>query len=648
MNYQDAEIFAIDLLSNHLPSNLYYHNLWHTKDVTESAKRLCELENLDQESSTLVKTAALFHDTGFIEQYDKNESIGARIAGEHLPRFGYTPDQILTIQQMILSTASPRQPEGLLQKIICDADLDYTGRADFFTISQALRREWMEHGRNIKLTEWYELEKDFLENHFFYTETAYALRNKRKLENLDEIRQLLKDIGLSHQNASFPENAFLNLADDRLHLVDLLNKTTLFRTGDKSLLERIAMMVERLHLKAEEPLFKKGDPGESMYIIEKGSLKVHDDGIQLAELGAGEYFGEASLIDSAPRTASVSAKTDAIILRLGEKDFFSLLGSHPYMNRLLMKELINRLRNQNDHVVAEFRGREKKLQELVELRTQQIMEEKRNVEIKSAELEFALKELQEAQRLLVHQEKMASLGQLTTGIAHELLNPLNFVNNFSSVSIDLLDEMSSSLTDEDAKELCSDLLDNIKRISQHGQRAGEIVRSMAEHSSAFGKEKQEVNLHALIEDAVGVSSKSVLGNIPDDNIQSILNLNAINFHMEAVYSDLFRVFVNLLRNAVAAIQDKRADGAIDEGRITITTENKDGQISIVVCDNGIGVPEKNKEKIFNPFFTTRPPGKGVGLGLSISHQIITAYGGQLSYSDGEEGAIFSILIPLEK
>jgi predicted metal-dependent HD superfamily phosphohydrolase len=171
MNYTSAEAFAYDLLKKHLPANLYYHNLAHTIDVTESTERLCQLEKLDSDNTILLKTAAVFHDTGFIEQYDKNEPIGARLAGEHLPQFGYTPEQIATIQQLILSTASPRQPDGIMQKIICDADLDYTGRADFFTISQSLRREWAEHGRNLKLTEWYELEKDFLENHYFYTET---------------------------------------------------------------------------------------------------------------------------------------------------------------------------------------------------------------------------------------------------------------------------------------------------------------------------------------------------------------------------------------------------------------------------------------------------------------------------------------------
>ena len=316
------------------------------------------------------------------------------------------------------------------------------------------------------------------------------------------------------------------------------------------------------------------------------------------------------------------------------------------MNRLLMKELINRLRNQNDAVVAEFRSREAKLQELVELRTKQIVEEKKNVEKKSLELELALKELQEAQRLLIHQEKMASLGQLTTGIAHELLNPLNFVNNFSAVSIDLMEELKELSTDEEAKELCTDILDNLQRISQHGHRAGEIVRSMAEHSSAFGKERHEVDVHALINDAVGVSVKTWSNTFPDENVSIEMHFDADQHKTSAVYSDLFRVMINLLRNAASAIQDRLVTNDKRGGNISLSTRNEGNEIIIGIRDNGIGIPEVNLEKIFLPFFTTRPTGKGVGLGLSISHQIVTAYGGNLRHVPSEEGAVFEIVIPV--
>jgi C4-dicarboxylate-specific signal transduction histidine kinase/predicted metal-dependent HD superfamily phosphohydrolase len=646
MNYADAEIFVLGQLRHKLPHSLYYHNISHTLDVVRATEVLCDLERLDTDSSLLIKTAALLHDCGFIEKYDKNESVGARLAGEWLPQFSYNKQQIDVICELIMATQSPRKPDGLFQKIICDADLDYLGRSDFFTVSQALRQEWSEHGRTFLLNDWYELEKDFLENHFYYTDSAYGIRNKKKLENLEEIKQLLAERGALNPKQIMIASDVQPLVDDRLKLVDLLSQTSLFRNAERQLLEQICMMVERITLRANEPLFKKGDPGESMYIIETGKLKVHDGNIELAELGPAAYFGEASLIDNSPRTASVSAKTAASILRLGIRDFFSLLGSNPSMNRLLMKELINRLRNQNDAVVAEFRSREAKLQELVELRTKQIVEEKKNVEKKSLELELALKELQEAQRLLIHQEKMASLGQLTTGIAHELLNPLNFVNNFSAVSIDLMEELKELSTDEEAKELCTDILDNLQRISQHGHRAGEIVRSMAEHSSAFGKERHEVDVHALINDAVGVSVKTWSNTFPEENVSIEMHFDADHHKTSAVYSDLFRVMINLLRNAASAIQDRLVTNDKREGNISLSTRNEGNDIIIGIRDNGIGIPEVNLEKIFLPFFTTRPTGKGVGLGLSISHQIVTAYGGNLRHVPSEDGAVFEIVIPV--
>lgn len=648
MNYKDAETFVLGQLRTKLPHGLYYHNVPHTLDVVRATEILCDLERLDDESTLLLKTAALMHDAGFIEKYDKNESVGARLAGEWLPQFGYNKQQIDEICKLILTTQSPRKPDGLFQKIMCDADLDYLGRNDFFTISQSLRQEWSEQGKSYSLNDWYELEKGFLENHFYYTDSAYGLRNKKKQENLEEIKQLLIERGALNPKQIVIASDVQPLLDDRLKMVDLLSKTSLFRSAERSLLEQICMMVERITLRANEPLFKKGDPGESMYIIETGKLKVHDGNIEFAELGPADYFGEASLIDNSPRTASVSAKTEASILRLGIRDFFSLLGSNPSMNRLLMKELINRLRNQNDAVVAEFRSREAKLQELVDLRTRQIVEEKKNVEKKSIELEKALKELQEAQRLLIHQEKMASLGQLTTGIAHELLNPLNFVNNFADVAMDLvkeLKELDSIAGNDDVAGISDDLLDSLQRISQHGHRAGDIVRSMAEHSSAFGKEKTTVDLHALINDVIGVSVKTWSSSVPESSIGIGMNLDAEPHLTSAVYSDLFRVLINLLRNAANAITDRLMTGDKVPGHIQVTTRNEDGNIVISVTDNGIGIPAVNEEKIFLPFFTTRPTGKGVGLGLSISHQIVTAYGGNLQHVKGESGAVFEIILP---
>lgn len=647
MNYAAAEQFVLDYLQKNLASTIHYHHVFHTKNVITAAERLCALEKLDEESSMLIKTAALFHDTGFVEQYEKNEPVGAAFAEKHLPFFEYNTKQIEIIKDLILATDTSKQPEGLHHKIIRDADLDYIGRADFFSISQLLRQELSEHGKPIKLVEWYALEKEFLENHVYFTDAAYSLRNKGKLNNLEEIKSLLRESSGNHGLLDMTDLNTQSLGEDRKHLISLLGRTSLFKSADLKLLEHIAKVVDRIHLKENEPLFKKGDAGESMYIIEEGILRVHDGAIIFAELKKGEYFGEASIIDNSPRTASVSALTNSIILRIGEKDFFSLLGTHPSMNRMLMKELINRLRNQNNAVVDEYKSREQKLTELVELRTRQIVEEKKNVEQKSKELELALKELQDTQRLLIHHEKMASLGQLTSGIAHELMNPLNFVNNFSVISLELMQEVMDMITDDEAKELCTDLIGNLERISMHGIRASEIVKSMSEHSSNYGNEREEINIHSLIEDAIKASQNTWDVEYPNEQVNLNLDLKAEKHITKAVYVDILRIIINVLRNARSAVHDQQIVNPNSKGEIKITTENKDNSLQIFIFDNGIGIPNEIAEKIFLPFFTTRPTGKGVGLGLSISHQIASAYGGSLDYVPIEKGACFVISIPLE-
>jgi C4-dicarboxylate-specific signal transduction histidine kinase len=168
---------------------------------------------------------------------------------------------------------------------------------------------------------------------------------------------------------------------------------------------------------------------------------------------------------------------------------------------------------------------------------------------------------------------------------------------------------------------------------------------MAEHSSAFGKEKTLVDVHALINDAIGVSVKTWTTTENNPPFGVAMDLAADPHKTSAVYSDLFRVLINLLRNAATAIQDRLATNDKSEGLISISTRNEDGNIIVSVKDNGIGIPEVNVEKIFLPFFTTRPTGKGVGLGLSISHQIVTAYGGNLLYMKNGNGAKFEIHLP---
>jgi len=191
MNYTEAREFILEKLKRELPPNLYYHGIHHTHDVFESADRIAMMENITGGDLDLLRTAALFHDVGFLIKYKSNEEESAVLAREILPGFDYTHEQIERICRMILSTKIPQAPEDILDQILCDADLDYLGRDDFFTTALKLKREWYDHGMKTTLKEWYLQEYDFLMQHRFFTNSAKALRLEKKKKHLSEIKELL-------------------------------------------------------------------------------------------------------------------------------------------------------------------------------------------------------------------------------------------------------------------------------------------------------------------------------------------------------------------------------------------------------------------------------------------------------------------------
>jgi predicted metal-dependent HD superfamily phosphohydrolase len=191
MDNKGAEEYIIRRLEKELPEKLYYHNIKHTLDVTIAAVQYGIMENLTEEELLLVKIAALYHDSGFIIRYSNNEETSVHIVQDTLPAFEFTQNQIDQITKMILSTEIPQKPKTLLEKILCDADLDYIGRDDFFMNGICLQCEWNAHGRSISLKEWYIQELYFLQQHEYYTKSAIQLRQKKKLFHLKQIRELL-------------------------------------------------------------------------------------------------------------------------------------------------------------------------------------------------------------------------------------------------------------------------------------------------------------------------------------------------------------------------------------------------------------------------------------------------------------------------
>lgn len=269
------------------------------------------------------------------------------------------------------------------------------------------------------------------------------------------------------------------------------------------------------------------------------------------------------------------------------------------------------------------------------------------------EIEEAYVQLKNTQSQLIQSEKMASLGELTAGIAHEIQNPLNFVNNFSEVSRELIEE----LKDEKAKkepdekleeELLTDIDQNLEKIAHHGQRADSIVKGMLQHSRSGNGEKESTDLNMLADDylrlayhghrAKDKSFNATLETGFDEKIGKII-VNP---------QDLGRVILNLITNAFYAVQEKQKQG--DKGyepTVTVRTKKEGKTVQIEVQDNGNGIPDAVQEKIFQPFFTTKPTGKGTGLGLSMSYDIVTkGHGGQLKVSSQEgQGTTFTVVLP---
>lgn len=190
MSLTNLTEFIVEKMRRELPEFVVYHSVEHTLDVHEAALRLAKLEGLDSAATRLVSAAALLHDSGITVSFKDHEDISADIAEQYLPSFGFKPEEIEVIKQMIITTKLPQSASTIESQILCDADLDYLGRADFFVIAQKLRLEWELSGNKINLCDWYIIQMDFLRKHKYFTESALKLREKRKLENLLEIEHL--------------------------------------------------------------------------------------------------------------------------------------------------------------------------------------------------------------------------------------------------------------------------------------------------------------------------------------------------------------------------------------------------------------------------------------------------------------------------
>ncbi|MGG9962199.1 sensor histidine kinase [Ferruginibacter sp. SUN106] len=285
-----------------------------------------------------------------------------------------------------------------------------------------------------------------------------------------------------------------------------------------------------------------------------------------------------------------------------------------------------------------------------------LQKQKSETDLQKEKADAALQELKATQSQLIQSEKMASLGELTAGIAHEIQNPLNFVNNFSEVSNELIDEMNEELNKgdiEEAKAISSDIKQNLEKINHHGKRADAIVKGMLQHSQSSNGKKEPTDINKLADEYLRLAyhglrakDKSFNATLKTDFDESIGNINIIP-------QDMGRVLLNLINNAFYAVQEVSKEKSsfknltsLYEPAVSLSTKRAGNKVLISVTDNGNGIPQKILDKIFQPFFTTKPTGQGTGLGLSLAYDIVKAHGGELNVQTKEgEGTTFTIQLP---
>jgi signal transduction histidine kinase len=265
--------------------------------------------------------------------------------------------------------------------------------------------------------------------------------------------------------------------------------------------------------------------------------------------------------------------------------------------------------------------------------------------------------LQTAQASLVHAQKMAALGQVTAGIAHEIKNPLNFVNNFAGLSVELLDELKEAARAVSALDpaKCAEIVEttrlltgNLEKIVEHGRRADGIVRSMLQHSRGGSDDWQPTDLNALAEEALNLAYHGARAQDPNFDIALEHDLDSNLAPVDVVPQELTRVLLNLIGNGFYAAnkRSRESDGTY-RPTLKVTTREFGECVEVWVRDNGVGVPPENRDKLFQPFFTTKPTGEGTGLGLSISYEIVTQQHGGTITVDSEVGDFteFTVRLP---
>ena len=280
-----------------------------------------------------------------------------------------------------------------------------------------------------------------------------------------------------------------------------------------------------------------------------------------------------------------------------------------------------------------------------------LQNQKLEIDLQKQMVEQTLEELKATQAQLIQSEKMASLGELTAGIAHEIQNPLNFVNNFSDISNELLEEMKNEIqkgNKEDAMTIAVDIKQNLEKILQHGKRADAIVKGMMQHSRTGSGQKEPTNINTLVDEYLRLAYHGLRAKDKTFNAKLETDFDSNIDKINIVPQEIGRAILNLINNAFYAVSEKKKKTVDNyEPTILVSTKKLNRKVEIRVKDNGNGIPQKVLDKIFQPFFTTKPTGEGTGLGLSLAYDIVKAHGGEIKVETKEDiGSQFVIQLPV--
>ena len=309
-----------------------------------------------------------------------------------------------------------------------------------------------------------------------------------------------------------------------------------------------------------------------------------------------------------------------------------------------------------NEIIRDVRENAKRVIQLSEEKKEQSINQQKilqeEVNRQTIELRTSLENLKATQQQLIQTEKMASLGELTAGIAHEIQNPLNFVNNFSDVNTELVDEAKLEIDRgnvEEVKAILNDLKDNEQKINHHGKRADAIVKGMLQHSRTSSGQREPTDINVLADEYLRLAYHGLRAKDKSFNTNTKTDFDISVGNINVVPQELGRVILNLINNAFYAVDEKKKQNLNGyEPTVSVSTRKNNGKVEINVKDNGSGIPPKVLDKIFQPFFTTKPTGQGTGLGLSLAYDIITkGHGGELKVETKEgEGSKFSIVLSL--